>query len=226
MFGFFLLLLSLACQVVAQFEWTGFSGAGIPNSSNCIRPQSGPKNPLTNVYSNDLRCGRPSTLKANATCTVAAGSVVVVHLNTPIPDPGVLNIYMAKAVGSTAATMDGAGSVWFKVYQKSAVVSPSPGLATWPVVGQQSFTFSIPSQLPAGEYLLRAEYIDLASASVPYGARFYVACVQLRVVGPGSATPGPLVSIPGAYTHTHPGLLIDVGLPMVSYTQPGPVVWP
>ncbi|CCA76320.1 hypothetical protein PIIN_10315, partial [Serendipita indica DSM 11827] len=40
--------------------------------------------------------------------------------------------------------------------------------------------------------------------------QFYLACAQLNVVNGGSANPSPLVSFPGAYKATDPGILINI----------------
>lgn len=70
-------------------------------------------------------------------------------------------------------------------------------------------TFTLPASLPSGQYLVRAEQIALHVASSFGGAQFYISCAQINVVGGGSGTPGPLVSIPGVYTGNEPGILIS-----------------
>lgn len=85
----------------------------------------------------------------------------------------------------------------------------------------------IPSTLAPGNYLLRHEIIALHLATSPDKAEFYPACAQLRVGGSGTATPSPneLVTIPGAYKDTDPGIFDkDVFSPEVPYIMPGPAV--
>ena len=65
-----------------------------------------------------------------------------------------------------------------------------------------TFTFKIPSTIPAGDYLLRIEQIGLHVAGAP---QFYISCAQLKVTGGGSANPSK-VSIPGYVSATDPGL--------------------
>lgn len=115
------------------------------------------------------------------------------------------------------------------------------------LTGKSQLTVTIPSCLPAGDYLLRIEQIGLHVASTVGGAQFYISCGQLTVTGGGSGTPGPLVSLPGAYQATdvsipqcpgcwysverltivqQPGLVIDIYYPIPkSYTVPGPRPW-
>lgn len=54
----------------------------------------------------------------------------------------------------------------------------------------------IPADIPAGDYLLRAEVIALHVAGQTNGAQFYVSCYQITVSGGGSASPA-LVKFPG-----------------------------
>lgn len=69
---------------------------------------------------------------------------------------------------------------------------------------------TVPSCLPAGDYLVRNEQIALHSAQSSGGAQFYLSCGQLKVTGGGSKTPTDLVAFPGAYKATDPGLLLSI----------------
>ena len=56
--------------------------------------------------------------------SVAAGSSVGFKANPNIFHPGPLQFYMAKVpTGQNAATWDGSGQVWFKIYAEQAKVS-------------------------------------------------------------------------------------------------------
>jgi hypothetical protein len=86
---------------------------------------------------------------------------------------------------------------------------------------------SIPSTIAPGNYLLRHEIIALHLATALGGAEFYPGCIQLSVGGSqtGKATSSELVSIPGAYKDTDPGIfdptVFDTDAP---YTFPGPQI--
>lgn len=57
-------------------------------------------------------------------------------------------------------------------------------------------------------------------------AQFYLACSQIEITGGGGAEPAPLVSLPGAYASSDPGILVDLnGMAPDSYQPPGPQVW-
>ncbi|KAF2198091.1 hypothetical protein GQ43DRAFT_379521 [Delitschia confertaspora ATCC 74209] len=182
--------------------------------------------PVTDVTSNQIRCYElsPGT-GAPQTMTVAAGSTLGFTAQSSISHPGPLMFYMAKVpAGKTAATWDGSGSVWFKIYEDAPVISS--GGMSWPSQGAQKVTVPIPSSLPSGDYLFRVEHIALHSAGSVGGAQFYISCAQVTVTGGGNGSPGPLVSFPGAYNANDPGIKINIYYPVpTSYTPPGPRPW-
>jgi len=185
--------------------------------------------PLTDVTLPDLACYDSAMPGTASTATVAAGSKIGFMADgnpSTIYHPGVVNVYMANA-GSSASTFKGtSGAVWFKVYEISAVTNGGESI-TFPAENLPGISFTVPSELPSGQYLVRMEAIALHVASSYGGAQFYISCAQIEVTGGGSGTPGPLVAIPGVYTGYEPGILIDIYYPIpANYTQPGPAVWP
>ena len=78
------------------------------------------------------------------------------------------------------------------------------------------YTVTIPSDIAPGQYLLRAETIALHTASQPGGAQFYMSCYQVEITGGGSAKP-PTVKIPGAYSASDPGILVDIHKELDTY---------
>ncbi|KAF2972268.1 hypothetical protein GQX73_g1305 [Xylaria multiplex] len=182
--------------------------------------------PVPSVNSEQFRCYQLAPGNEGAkTMTVAAGSTVGFTADSSVSHPGVLQFYMAKVPsGQTAASWDGSGTAWFKIFSQGPNIGPS-GL-TWPSQGASQVTTKIPSCIPAGDYLLRVEHIALHSASSAGGAQPYVSCAQLTVTGGGSKTPTNLVAFPGAYSPTDPGLMINIYYPVpTSYAAPGPAVF-
>ncbi|ETW77401.1 glycoside hydrolase family 61 protein [Heterobasidion irregulare TC 32-1] len=181
--------------------------------------------PVTDVTSPDFRCYDSQTDPTASTITVAAGAQLGIMSDGTIYHPGVVNVYMAKAPDGDAATFDGSGTVWFKVYQISAVTDGGTSIS-WPAQNLAGVTFTLPKNLPTGQYLVRMEAIALHVASTYGGAQFYLSCGQINVTGGGSGSPGPVVAIPGVYTGYEPGILININYPIpANYTQPGPAVW-
>ncbi|QRV79179.1 glycoside hydrolase family 61 protein [Ceratobasidium sp. AG-Ba] len=194
-----------------------------------VRVNTNSNSPVTDVKSNDLRCNVGGLASGSKTqiSTVPAGSTVGFKSDTAVGHPGPMLVYLGKVPsGQTAATWDGSGANWFKIYSIGADFSS--GTLAWPTDNQSTFKFKIPANTPPGQYLLRIEHIGLHVASSVGGAQFYISCAQINVTGNGSGNPAK-VSIPGVYTGkfcSEPGLLINIYYPPVtSYTPPGPAVW-
>ena len=80
------------------------------------------------------------------------------------------------------------------------------------------YTFTVPSSIASGQYLLRAEAIALHAAGSAGGAQFYMTCYQINVTGGGSTVPAG-VSLPGAYSANDPGILINIYQQLNAYTS-------
>lgn len=135
--------------------------------------------------------------------------------------------YMSKV--EDAATADGS-SEFFKVYQNGWKKNPAATQGDNDFWGTKDLNyncgkldFKIPSDLPSGDYLLRAEAIALHAASQSGGAQHYVTCYQLTVKGSGSAVPKG-VKFPEAYSKTGPGLGFSIHQDMKDYPMPGPAL--
>ncbi|KAL0261156.1 hypothetical protein SLS55_004852 [Diplodia seriata] len=191
-----------------------------------VRQNTNSNSPVTDVSSNALRCNVGGLDSGSTTKTkeVAPGAEVGFALDSTIGHPGPLQVYMSKA-DTTAASYDGSGD-WFKVYEMGPGEITDEGLQ-WLSNGISNFTFPLPEETPAGEYLLRVEQVGLHGASEVGGAQFYISCAQIKVTGSGSGSPAPTVKIPGVYTGEEPGLKINIYWPIpTNYTMPGPAVWP
>ncbi|KAI1393861.1 glycoside hydrolase family 61 protein [Hypoxylon trugodes] len=166
--------------------------------------------PVTDVNSDAIRCYQRDAGGAPDTTQVKAGGQITWVAAPNIYHPGALSAYMAKVPsGQTAADFDGKGKVWFKVYQD--MPTTSGGQYTWPSNGKAQVSFTVPQCLAEGDYLFRIEHVALHSASAAGGAQFYISCAQVHVSGgSGSAQPKDLVSFPGAYKATDPGLMINI----------------
>ncbi|KAH7094183.1 glycoside hydrolase [Auriculariales sp. MPI-PUGE-AT-0066] len=221
-----LTLIGLISHAGAHYTFPGFIANGATSGEYVnVRMTNNhwSHGPVQDVSSIDMRCYNTQNLQTATTVNVTAGSTVGFTVDGSISHPGPLLVYMAKAPGSVDS-FDGSGTVWFKIYQEAPTFSG--GTISWPSSGKTTVNWAIPSALPSGEYLLRVEHIALHSASSTGGAQLYIACAQVRVSGGGSGNPSPLVSFPGAYKATDPGILFQLYYPVpTSYTMPGPAVW-
>src|SRR4051794_31222418 len=87
---------------------------------------------------------------------------------------GPVMVYMAKVSDATSASPSGLS--WFKVSEEGY----NPSSKVWGTdslnknCGKREFT--VPSKIPAGDYLVRAEAIALHAAGQTGGAQFYMTC--------------------------------------------------
>ncbi|KAK0664514.1 glycoside hydrolase [Cercophora samala] len=219
-------LAAAGAQAHYTFPGTKYNGVAQPQWDTVRITQNHYSNgPVTDVNSALMTCyERDPGVGAPNTLPVTAGSTVTFQVGSSVGHPGPLHFYMAKVpAGKTAKTFDGKGAVWFKIYQDG----PS-GLGTgslkWPSDGKTEVSVQIPSCIANGEYLLRVEHIALHSAGSVGGAQLYLSCAQISVTGgSGTLNTGQLVSFPGAYKATDPGILFQLYWPTpTSYINPGP----
>ena len=78
------------------------------------------------------------------------------------------------------------------------------------MVAPTTYSYTIPSCLKSGFYLVRHEIIALHAAYSYPGAQFYPGCHQLSVTGSGTKQPSTnLVAFPGAYKGSDAGITYD-----------------
>ncbi|KAG8706475.1 hypothetical protein FRC12_002036 [Ceratobasidium sp. 428] len=204
--------------VFGHYIFNKFIVNGTPGAVNqYIRPV--PNNsPVTSVTDNNVRCNvNGGSGSSTATAAVTAGSTVGFVLDNTIYHAGPLAVYLGKAP-STAASWDGSGANWFKIYEMGANFNPFKFKAE----GLSTFTFPLPKSIPNGEYLVRIEQIGLHVAGAP---QWYISCAQIKVSGGGSANPSK-VSIPGYVSPSDPGLTVNIYNPVpTAYKVPGPAVF-
>ncbi|KEP47822.1 glycoside hydrolase family 61 protein [Rhizoctonia solani 123E] len=205
-----------------QYLWVN----GVDEGSKCARTPAN-NSPITDLTS------KASTHTSIPTCPVAAGTKVAVEMHQHNDrdctkeaiggnHDGPTIIYMAKV--ESAATAVGSEANWFKVAETGLVSNDYWGTDVMNAnCGKVEFT--IPSDISAGNYLIRAEVIALHVAGSAGGAQLYMSCYQINVTGGGAISP-PTVKFPGAYSATDPGILFNINSPYTNYTIPGPPLHP
>lgn len=100
------------------------------------RSDSDSHGPVTDTSLLDIRCGKDaSTAFAPGILSVAAGQTLSFAVDPSIQHPGPSLAYLAKVpAGKTAATWDGSGAVWFKVWEQGPTALNSNG-GNWPSSG-------------------------------------------------------------------------------------------
>jgi hypothetical protein len=213
---------TLFSSVSAHYRFTSLiAGGKTTGAYEYVRQNSNMNSPVLDVTSTDIRCnvGAGSNGASIKTYNVTSGSTVGFAMDQGIFHAGPLSVYLGKAP-STAASWDGSGANWFKIYEIGAQITSSA--INFPANGQSQFSFPIPAATPAGEYLLRIEHIGLHSTGQP---QFYISCAQVKITSGGSGNP-PKVSIPGYIAQNDPSIILNIYYPIpTSYTVPGPAVW-
>jgi hypothetical protein len=100
----------------------------------------------------------------------------------------------------------------------------------WLIANGNVSTVTIPSDIKPGLYVVRHEIIALHYAfrenaeTRVSGAQFYPQCLNVEVVGSGTATPNG-VKFPGGYGWNDPGILDNIYYTVNRYIPPGPPVY-
>ncbi|KAI2629176.1 glycoside hydrolase [Hypomontagnella submonticulosa] len=205
--------------------------------------------PLIDPSSIEIRCGRnaspaqspvkTATVHAGDTVGFAAGEPKLPYDDRPlIYHPGPLSAWLSKSPTDDLDSYAGDGD-WFKILSVTNRTEQSldfslpenkkdydPLKADWGSWNLDSYNFTIPKTTPPGKYLLRLEHIYPQERD----AQWFVNCAQIDVINTDLevGTPGPLVKIPGVYTHGQKDLYFeywDENLKVSTYIPPEPAVW-
>ncbi|KAF3047166.1 hypothetical protein E8E12_011526 [Didymella heteroderae] len=174
----------------------------------------------------DIVCNQGAFASAGKTevLTVNAGEEVRLKLavGAKFQHPGPGLVYMSKAPGSVKS-YDGSGD-WFKIYEEGVCDGGDFTSTAWCDYNRDWIAAKIPKDTPNGEYLVRMEHIGVHRSHVNQ-PEHYVSCLQVKVQGGGSGTPGPMVKFPGAYKATDPYANFSIYNGRKAFPMPGPKVW-
>ncbi|KAJ3725256.1 cellulose-growth-specific protein [Lentinula raphanica] len=222
-------VLSIAIGDTWYWGWQPYDSPD--GQTSIIRPWSS-YNPITDATDPTLSCNDDGTSSAlQLTAPITAGEEITAYWNNPWPHPyGPMLVYMAQCPGTTCTGVNSDTLEWFKIDQ-SGLINGTVYDGFWGdglmIADNSSWTTTIPATIPSGPYLIRFETIALHSLP----AQFYPECAQLDVTGGGSQAPASyeLVTFPGAYSNTDPGLTIDIysnaAQTETTYPIPGPPLY-
>jgi cellulase len=179
--------------------------------------------PVTDVTSNDIVCNVNGAKGVETTVPAAEGDTIKVQWDQS-GHPGPIT-HMLFGPVDDASTATGVGAGWFKIDELDYV----DGAWANEIMGKNNMThsFTLPTGLPSGEYLLRSEMLALHSAQSLGGAQFYIGCAQLKIEGTGSGTCTPTIELPGAYKEDDANIYIPNvynGYDPTTYSAPGGAV--
>lgn len=208
-------------QLVVNDELVGGDYDYIRKNSNSYQPS------FTDdvINSDDLICNQGALSSPAGTYEVKAGDSIGAKLSFGefIEHPGPGMIYMSKAPSDVASYM-GDGD-WFKVWESGPDNGPANVDESWGTWQQDRMTFTIPTDIPDGEYLVRFEHVGIHENHVGK-SQFYMECAQLSISGGGDGSPSPMVKIPGLYSADDPAFTYSIWDGVDNgYTMPGPAVW-
>lgn len=171
-----------------------------PTKYNPIKFSSNPAADLrdgSTIDGPDARCNQGAFSSAGKTevLTVNAGEEVRAKLavGAKFQHPGPGLVYMSKAPNGSVKAYDGSGD-WFKIYEEGVCDGGDFTSTAWCDYNRDYLAAKIPKDTPNGEYLVRFEHIGVHRSHVNQ-PEHYVSCLQVKVQGGGSGTPGPTVKV-------------------------------
>ncbi|THU91685.1 glycoside hydrolase [Dendrothele bispora CBS 962.96] len=213
--------------------YNGWSPYNSPDGQSTIQRPWATYNPILDATDPTIACNDDGTsptgqLTAN---NVPAGSKITAYWNQVWPHPyGPMLVYLAQCPGSTCTGVNANTLSWFKI-DESGLISGTVFDGYWgdgKMIDQNSsWTTTIPASVPSGNYLIRFETIALHSLP----AQFYPECAQIQITGGGNLAPtaAELVTFPGAYSNSDPGLTVDIysnaAQTETTYPIPGPPLY-
>ncbi|TFK37214.1 cellulose-growth-specific protein [Crucibulum laeve] len=211
--------------------YDGWKAYNTPTGQVTIQRPWATYDPILDATASTVSCNDDGTSGAGQlTATVAAGSAITAYWNTWPHPYGPQLTYLAQCPGSTCTGVDSKTLKWFKIDQ-AGLLSGTVASGTWGagkmVAQNNSWTTTIPSTVPSGQYLIRFETIALHSLP----AQLYPECAQIQITGGGSRAPtaAELVSFPGGYSNSDPGLTVDLygtaAKTQTTYIIPGPPLY-
>jgi len=181
-------------------------------------------NPVKDVTSPDIACntGLKSPI-STAIVTIPAGGKVSAWFQHVLGGPqmagdpdnpiaashkGPVMVYLAKV--DNAGTASWTGLNWFKVAEEGLNTSTGKWGVDTMIAGNGWWSFTMPSCVAAGQYLMRVELIALHSAYASGGAQFYFSCSNVNVTGSGTKIGTDTAKFPGTYTANDPGIMLNI----------------
>jgi hypothetical protein len=191
--------------------------------------------PVKGTDNGFLSCGsgaQPAALVADANPGSEVGFGWINGEQGPwVHNTGPVLTYMASCGSGSCTTFDSANAEWFKIDQKGR----HDGNGAWFMSDYNQdvnslLSVTLPTNLPAGEYLLRHELIGMHNGLSEGGAEFYPACAQIRLSASSRAdakvpSGSDVVTFPGGYAPLDPGITDpEIYNPGSEYVFPGPPV--
>ncbi|PVI06282.1 carbohydrate-binding module family 1 protein [Periconia macrospinosa] len=208
--------------ITGSTTYKGWEPYNSPSGQSSIQRQYSTFDPIlvAGLSTVNIRCNNAGTLGTGPIGQVAAGGAIKAHWTQWTHRPASVLVYMAKCPSSGCNGWDGSGKVWFKI-DHQGLVSGTQNAGKWAgdtILDTLNWTSTIPASLQPGDYLVRHELIAVHQANNPQ-------CSSGTASPPNSY----LVSFPGAYSASDPGIDFNIDSEAAkvatTYPIPGPSVW-
>ncbi|PWY85905.1 endoglucanase-4 precursor [Aspergillus heteromorphus CBS 117.55] len=180
----------------------------------------------TQYDNSNIVCHRGSAPGALSAPVVPGGSVRMTWNTWPTDHHGPVITYLANCNGS-CSDVDKTALQFFKI-DAGGLISDADVPGTWAtdelIEDSYSRNITIPTDIEAGNYVLRHEIIALHGAEDLDGAQNYPQCINLNVTGSGTATPSGTLGT-HLYKDTDPGIYVDIWQTLSTYIIPGPTLY-
>ncbi|KAJ5548548.1 endoglucanase-4 precursor [Penicillium frequentans] len=174
----------------------------------------------------NIVCHKGSAPGALSAPIAPGGSVTLTWNTWPDDHHGPVITYLANCNGS-CSDVDKVDLAFFKI-DAGGLINDTVIPGTWAtdelIADSYSRTLTIPTDIAAGEYVLRHEIIALHGAEDLDGAQNYPQCINLNVTGSGTATPSGTLG-EDLYKDTDPGIYVDIWATLTTYDIPGPTLY-
>ncbi|KAJ5798312.1 endoglucanase-4 precursor [Penicillium pulvis] len=174
----------------------------------------------------NIVCHKGSAPGALSAPIAPGGSVTLTWNTWPDDHHGPVITYLANCNGS-CTDVDKVDLAFFKI-DAGGLINDTVIPGTWAtdelIADSYSRTLTIPTDIAAGEYVLRHEIIALHGAEDLDGAQNYPQCINLNVTGSGTATPSGILG-EDLYKDTDPGIYVDIWATLTTYDIPGPTLY-
>ncbi|KAJ5537834.1 endoglucanase-4 precursor [Penicillium frequentans] len=174
----------------------------------------------------NIVCHKGSAPGALSAPIAPGGSVTLTWNTWPDDHHGPVITYLANCNGS-CTDVDKVDLAFFKI-DAGGLINDTVIPGTWAtdelIADSYSRTLTIPTDIAAGEYVLRHEIIALHGAEDLDGAQNYPQCINLNVTGSGTATPSGTLG-EDLYKDTDPGIYVDIWATLTTYDIPGPTLY-
>lgn len=182
--------------------------------------------PSDNYTSPDIICHLSAT-NAPISASIAAGEKVEFQWTAwPSSHHGPVLTYLANCNGD-CSTVDKTTLKFVKI-DEGGLVSDTAVPGTWAtdtlIANNNSWTSTIPSDIAAGNYVIRHEIIALHSAGTAGGAQNYPQCMNIKITGTGTEAPTGTLG-EALYRESDAGILIDIYQSLSTYDIPGPTLF-